>query len=128
MTTDLWMLVASAVLFFALYYGQGFAVIKTIGAKGAAGNREHMPPLTGWRGRIDRTVRNHSDNLIVFAALVLTAHVSGHANAVTAWSSIVFFAARVVHAGCYVAGITGVRSIAFNVGVVAMAVIFVQLF
>ena len=128
MTTDLWMLVASAVLFFVLYYGQGFAVIKTIGAKGAAGNREHMPPMTGWRGRIDRTVRNHSDNLIVFAVLVLAAHVSGQANAVTAWSAIVFFAARVVHAGCYVAGITGLRSIAFNVGVIAMAVIFVQLF
>jgi uncharacterized MAPEG superfamily protein len=128
MTIDLWMLVASAVLFFALFYGQGFAVIKTIGAKGAAGNREAMPPMTGWRGRIDRAVRNHSDNLIVFAVLVAAAHLSDQANAVTAWSAVVFFASRVVHAVCYVAGITGLRTIAFNVGVVAMAVIFVQLF
>ena len=70
MTTDLWMLTASAVLFFVLYFGQGFAVIKTIGPKAAAGNRETMPPMTGWKGRIDRAVANHSDNLIVFVGRV----------------------------------------------------------
>ena len=93
-----------------------------------AGNRENMPPLTGWHGRIDQATKNLSDNLIIFVILALVAHAAGKTNDVTASASIVFYGARVAHALCYVGGITVYRTIAFNIGVVALGVLFLQLF
>ena len=129
MTVDLWMLVASALLFFLLYgLVQGFAVIQLLGLSGAAGNRESVPVATGWKGRIDRTVDNHSENLIVFAILVVVAQVSSQANDVTAAGAVIFFAARVVHAVCYVAGLPWMRTVAWVGCVIGMATILSQLF
>lgn len=129
MTVDLWMLVASTMLFFLLYAAfQGFAVFQLLGPAGSAGGREDMPVATGWKGRINRTVGNHSDNLIVFAILVMVAHVSEQANEITATGALVFFAARLVHAACYIAGVTWVRTLAWIASVVGMAMILVQLF
>ena len=129
MTVDLWMLIASALLFFVLYgLIQGYAVIQLLGLSGAAGNRDDLTVATGWRGRIDRTVDNHSENLIVFAILVIVAHVSGEANDTTASGAMAFFAARVVHAVCYVVGFPWVRTVAWVGCVIGMAIILSQLF
>jgi uncharacterized MAPEG superfamily protein len=129
MTVDLWMLVASTILFFLIYgLFQGFAVIQLVGLAGAAGNRDDIPLVTGWMGRINRTVDNHSDNLIVFATLVIVAHITGNANDVTAIGAITFFAARVLHAGCYIAGFAWMRTLTWVACVVGMATILSQLF
>ena len=129
MTVDLWMLTASAMLFFVLYGAfQGFAVIQLLGLSGAAGNREDLTVATGWKGRVDRTVNNHSENLIVFAILVVVANLSGQANDMTAAGAVVFFAARVIHAVCYVVGFPWVRTLAWVGCVIGMAIILSQLF
>ena len=67
------------------------------------------------------------ENLAPFAALVLVAHVSGAANELTALGARLFFWARVVQAGVHIAGIPGVRTLAFAVSVVANLIIFVQI-
>ena len=129
MTVDLWMLVASALLFFVMYgLFQGSALIQLVGLAGAADNREDIPVATGWMGRINRTVDNHSDNLIVFAILVVVAHITGNANDVTAIGAIIFFAARVIHAVCYVAGLPWVRTLAWVTCAIGMATVLSQLF
>ena len=46
---------------------------------------------------------------------------------VTLAGARLFLAARVVHAGAYVAGITGVRTLAWVAGVIGTATIFTQL-
>ncbi|MDA0261870.1 MAG: MAPEG family protein [Proteobacteria bacterium] len=129
MTVDLWMLIASTMLFFVMYaMFQGFALIQHIGLAGAAGNRDQVPAASGWKGRVNRTVKNHSDNLIVFAILVVVAHISGNANDMTATGAVVFFAARLVHAACYITGVSWIRTLAWVTCVVGMAIIFSQLF
>ena len=129
MTVDLWALIASAILFFAMYgLFQGFAVIQLVGLASAAGNREEIPAATGWKGRINRTVDNHSDNLIVFAILVVVAHITGNANEITAAGAIVFLAAQLVHAVCYVLGVAWIRTFAWVASGIGMAIILSQLF
>tara|TARA_B100000686_G_scaffold332518_1_gene397359 strand:+ start:999 stop:1349 length:351 start_codon:yes stop_codon:yes gene_type:complete len=115
-------------LFFLIYATQGFAIFQLTGLAGAVGGRDDMPVATGWKGRINRTVDNHSDNLIVFATLVMVAHVSQQANEITATGALVFFVARLVHAACYIAGVPWVRTLAWISCVVGMAMILVQLF
>ena len=87
-----------------------------------------MPVAAGWKGRVNRTVDNHSDNLIVFAILVVVAQISGHANELTAAGAILFFAARVIHTACYIAAVPVVRTPAWVAAVIGMAIIVSQLF
>jgi uncharacterized MAPEG superfamily protein len=65
--------------------------------------------------------------MIVFTALVVVAHLAQKANATTALGATIFFWARVVHAGLYIAGIPWLRTGAWAVSVVGMLMILSQL-
>ena len=85
MTTDLWMLAYTSLFSLAL---TSPAFLGSLRLEGAVpwflGNRE--APLEGpaWLGRARRAHGNLVEALAPFAALVLTAHVSGTANEMTA--------------------------------------------
>ena len=128
MTADLQMLVWSAALFLAQM------VIASIGAQGQvglpalAGNRDDLPALTGWAGRARRAHLNMLENLVVFAIVVLVAHVAGKANATTALGAALFFWARLAYAIIYVAGIAWLRTAAWAVALAGLLMVFSQLF
>lgn len=123
MTTDLMMLIASAVLtvLLALPYSTGFML--TRGLYVMAGNREDFPPGSGWIGRAHRAHLNMVENIVPFAVLVLAAAAAGKADAWTALGAQVFFYSRVVHAVVYIAGVPWVRTFAWIGGVVGMAMV-----
>lgn len=128
MTTDLWMLVASGALALFISSVPLFrAMRQTWGFEGLVGNREDLPPLTGWGARTARAYNNLLDNIILFGAAVILAHITGSANETTALMSQVFFAARVVHAVTYIAGIRYVRTVAYLVSAYAIFKIAMQL-
>lgn len=120
MTTDLWMLAASVALAWLLIVGS--AAPGLLGdPKYTLGNRDEAREApTGWNARMRRTSANMNENLLLFAVLVLVAHVAGKANATTALGAEIFLAARVAHAVIYVGGIPYVRTLAWAVGVVGM--------
>jgi uncharacterized MAPEG superfamily protein len=91
------------------------------------GNREDMPDLKGLAGRAERAHLNMMENLPLFIALVLVAQIAGRANATTHWGVLLFFWGRVAHAIIYLAGIPGLRTLAWGVSVVGMVLIFLQL-
>jgi uncharacterized MAPEG superfamily protein len=70
---------------------------------------------------------NMLQNLVLFAALVLTAHVAGRANAMTALGAQLFFWARLAYAAIYLAGIPWLRTGAWTVSVIGLILIFLQL-
>jgi len=70
---------------------------------------------------------NAVENLVVFATLVLVAHVLGISNSTIAGASVVYFWARVVHAAAYTFGIPWARTLAFTVGFLAQAAIAWQI-
>jgi uncharacterized MAPEG superfamily protein len=98
-----------------------------VGLPAMAGNRDDVPAPEGWMGRAKRAHLNLVENLAPFAALVLIAHVAGKADASTALGAQLFFWARLAHAVVYVAGIAWVRTAAYAVSVVGMAMILVAL-
>jgi len=128
MSTELTMLVLSAILCVLLVLPYTQAVIMKYGVGAAAGNREDLPTLTGWVGRAKRTHENMVENLVPFAALVLAAQAAGKTGALTAIGAQLFFWCRLVHAGVYIAGIPYVRTLLWLVSVVGMALIAIAFF
>lgn len=127
MTVDLWMLAAAVALNFALIlFAATPGLIKD--PKWGLGNRDKKMELPAWALRADRTAQNMKENLPMFAAIVLVAHVSGSANEMSAWGSQLFLVARIAHSGAYIAGIPGLRTALWATSVVGMFMVGSSLF
>ncbi|BAZ49431.1 hypothetical protein NIES4103_20430 [Nostoc sp. NIES-4103] len=92
------------------------------------GNREKMPDVPPWVERADRAQRNHHDNLAMIAVVILTAQITGQSDNITAIASIVIVVSRILHGLVYIFGITGIRSLAYLVAVLAMLAIVWRIF
>ena len=128
MTTDLWMLVLSAVL--CLVLPLPYLVARATTPGGVAwglGNREEDFRFPAWAGRAERAHRNLVENLAPFAILVLVAQLTGRANASTALGAELFFWGRVLHALAYIAGVIYVRTAMFIIAIIGEILIFRQL-
>ena len=123
LTTELWMLLASAILMQAMpfVYGPGF--IQALGPEKMVGNRDNMPPIEGWFARARRAHGNIGENLVPFMAVVLVANAAGVHSDWTATASVVFFVARLAHFASYIVGIGMPRTISYVVGALATLVI-----
>ena len=128
MPIELTMLALSAVLCVLLVLPYTNGITLRFGLATAAGNREDVPPLTGWVGRSKRAHANMVENLIPFTALVLAAQAGGKFGALTAVGAQLFFYARVAHAIAYIAGIAYLRTLVWIVSVVGMALFVVAIF
>ena len=126
MSTDLSMLVWSVALTVVQMLVAAAGANGQVGLGTLAGNREDLPSVSGWAGRAKRAHLNMLENLPLFAALVLVAAVSNHANAMTAAGAEVFFWARLVYAIVYVAGIPWLRTLVWAVSMVGLVLIFLQ--
>ena len=98
-----------------------------VGLPTLAGNREALPEIKGWAGRAQRAQRNMVENLVLFAALVLTAVAAGKTNDMTLLGAQIFFWMRLAYAAVYIAGIPWVRTGVWFVSVIGMILIFAQL-
>ena len=128
MTPDLTYLLWSALLCLVLAVIPVVGALPIVGLPKLAGNRDDMPVMESWTGRAVRAHRNMLENLILFAILVLIAHVTKRADATTALGAAIFFWARVAHAVLYIAGLPWVRTAAWGVSVVGLLMIAMRLF
>ena len=92
-----------------------------------AGNRDNMPPLTGWALRATRAHLNMLESLTVFAILVLVGFATDRLNETTALGANLFFWGRVAYAVIYLAGIPWLRTLVWGVSFVGLLVILSQL-
>jgi uncharacterized MAPEG superfamily protein len=127
MTTDLSMLVWSAVLCIVLFVPYILARFMYWGIADTVGYPENPPVLPHWAERAKRAHINMAENLAPFAALVLVAHVTQSANATTALGAAIFFWAKLVHAIVFIAGVPWVRTLAFTVSIIGEFLILSQL-
>lgn len=93
----------------------------------AVGYPENPKPQSPWAQRLMKAHANAVENLVIFATLVLVAHVLGISNGTIAGASVVYFWARLVHAAAYTFGVPWVRTLAFTVGFLAQAAIAWQI-
>jgi uncharacterized MAPEG superfamily protein len=124
LTTLVW---AVALAFVQMLIALSGATLQ-IGLPRLAGNREDMPALTGWARRAERAHVNMLESLVLFAPLVLIAHVTDKINVVTGAGVQLFFWARVAYAVVYIAGVPWLRTAVWGASVVGMIMVFVELF
>lgn len=93
----------------------------------AVGYPENPKPQSPWAQRLMKAHANAVENLVIFATLVLVAHVLGISNGTIAGASVVYFWARLVHAAAYTFGVPWVRTLAFTVAFIAQAAIAWQI-
>ena len=128
MTPDLQMLVWSAALALLQMLVAAMGAQGQVGLPMLAGNRDSVPPLTGWAGRAKRAHYNMLESLVVFAIVVIVAHLAGKANAATALGAALFLWARLAYAIVYVVGVPWLRTAVWAVSVAGIVLIFAQLF
>ena len=128
MTTDLWMLVYSALLCLSIpVIGVTKVLMMPGGPAWGFGNRDDAFVVPDWVSRTRRAHLNMVENLVPFACLVLAAQASGSANETTALGAQIFFVSRVAHAAIYIIGIPYARTAAFATGIVGMFMILGEL-
>jgi uncharacterized MAPEG superfamily protein len=123
MSPDLKYLLLSTILTFVQVLVAAMGANQAVGLNTLAGNREGLGEIPGWAGRAKRAHLNMIENMVVFTALVLIAAAAGKANAMTAMGAMIFFWARLAYAVIYVAGIAWLRTLAWFVSVIGMAMI-----
>jgi len=125
MTTDLKYLAFTAMLTAALWIPYIVCQVVTNGFLSAENYVDPTArPVPLWGKRADRTYINAVEVFAPFAALVIVAHLTGKADAMTAFWAQCFFWLRVVHAIVYLAAIPYIRTLIFTLGFVSVAGIF----
>ena len=90
--------------------------------------RIDLGPPSVWQARTKRCVDNHREGLIMFAPLILIAHVVDVHTWMTLWGAQLFFYSRVAHAVIYLAGLPLIRPIPWTIGMVGIVMVFLALF
>lgn len=97
------------------------------GLMDSVGYPDNPKPQSLWARRLMKAHANAVENLVIFAALVLTANAAGISNGAIATAAMVYFWARVVHALAFTFGVPWVRTLAFVAGFLCQAVIAWQI-
>ena len=124
MTPEMMYLVWTVALTFVLALTAVNGAMLQVGLPKLAGNREHMPEITGWAGRAIRAHRNMLESLVLFAILVLVAQIANIHTGMTLLGAQLFFWGRVAHAVIYIVGIAWVRTLAWAVSVAGLVLLF----
>jgi uncharacterized MAPEG superfamily protein len=129
MTTELWMLAGTTILFILLLAMQSSISLFTgVSITTLAGDRSDLPAAEGLRGRAARTVNNSVEGMVVFVPLVVIAHLAGISNDLTVMGATIYFWSRVVYVPCYMFGIPWIRTLVFGAGLAGLIMIIAALF
>lgn len=116
MTSELTSLTAVTVFTAVLWMPYILNMIAVRGIRDAVGYPEEPRPLSPWAQKMKAAHGNAVENLVVFATLVLVAHLADVHSAATEMACQVYFWARVVHAFSYTFAVPWVRTLAFVTG------------
>jgi uncharacterized MAPEG superfamily protein len=116
MTTELLYLVLITTLTAVMWIPYILNVILVRGVADAVGYPENPKPIAPWAVKMKAAHANAVENLVVFAALVLSAHSLNISNDATATACMIYFWARFVHWLAYTLAVPWVRTITFVIG------------
>jgi uncharacterized MAPEG superfamily protein len=127
MTADLTYLVWAVALTIVQVLVASSGTMATMSLTLLAGNRDKPVEGPGWVGRAQRAHRNMLESLVLFAALVLAAHVTGRADATTALGAALFFYGRLAYWVVYLIGVPWLRTAVWAVSLAGILMILFRL-
>ena len=128
MSTDLKYLALTAILTASLWIPYIVCQVMTNGNLTPQNYLDPTPrPVPLWGMRANRAYINAVESFAPFAALVIVVHLTGKANATTAFLATAFFWLRLAHAVVYLLGVPYLRRLIFTLGNVAVIGIFWEL-
>lgn len=122
MSTELFYLVLVATLTALTWLPYVLNTLSVRGLNNAVGYPENPAPLAPWAQRMKAAHYNSVESLVVFATLVIVAHLAGVSDGATATAAMVYFWARVAHLIVYTFGVPWLRTLSFAAGYAAMLV------
>lgn len=120
MTTELYYLTWVATLTALSWLPYILNTVAVRGLSDAVGYPQSPAPLSHWAQRMKAAHYNSVENLVVFAALIITAHLAGVSDGGTATAAMIYFWARVAYLLVYTFGIPWLRTLIFATGYLAM--------
>ena len=129
MSSELYWLTLTVILTGLLWVPYVLDRIMVRGLMGAMGNPSlDDTPQSAWAQRLQKAHLNAVENLVIFAALVLTLQIMKHSTESTVLACAIYFWARLAHAIIYWAGIPVLRTLAFAVGFLAQVMLVLAVF
>ena len=130
MTIELRLLIASIILGLLHVVAVSHLISLQRSYRWSASNREEpVVPLRGVANRVDQATTNFLETFPLFAALVLTAHVTGHSSWLTLWGAQLYFWGRAGYLLAAALGCGLIRSVVFwNAALVGMIFFLIALF
>lgn len=127
MTIELQALVWVALTLLVLLSIQGALVPINQGFAWGLGARDEPRDMTAFQGRLRRIVANHIEGTVIFASLVLVAHLAGVSTGLTQAGAILFAVSRVLFAAVYMAGVPVLRSLIWGASATGVVLIAVEI-
>lgn len=127
MTSELTILTWVVTLTALMWMPYALNTIMVRGIKDTVGYPVDPKPVAPWATRMKLAHYNAVENLVIFAALVLTLHAAGISNETTVLACQVYFWARLVHFIVYGFGIPWVRTLAYAVAWASFVALILQL-
>jgi uncharacterized MAPEG superfamily protein len=128
MSIEIQMLVCSVALIAATIVIQATAGVLQIGLMPALGNRDNVPPLTGFAARAKRCVMNSVEAMVMFVPLVLAAVLTQQTDHWSALGAQIFLYARAAYVVAYLIGIPVLRTLIWTAGLVGTGLVFYSLY
>jgi uncharacterized MAPEG superfamily protein len=126
MPTDLTYLALTAILSATLWIPYIACQVMTNGFLRRPDYIDPKPrPVPAWGTRAHRAYLNAVETFAPFAALVIAGHIAGKGEAIASWAMAYFFL-RVIHAVVFWLAWPWIRTVAFTLGWIVVAVIFVK--
>lgn len=121
MTPELTALALSGLLQAAIFVPFSMRANRELGAGYTTSPRDRAPskPMSELTGRLQRTLNNHFEGLILFTLAVVVVTLGNQSSAVTQTAAWVFLASRIVYVPAYALGWKPWRSAIWMVGFAA---------
>jgi len=116
MTTELICLTLITLFTALMWLPYMLNIVGVRGVSDALGYPSNPVAVSHWASRVDRAHRNAVENLVIFAPLVLVAHVAGISSETIVMACIVYCIARVVHFFTLVLAVPIIKSLSFMIG------------
>jgi uncharacterized MAPEG superfamily protein len=120
-------ILATLALLWILTIIPGRALTKQVGTKEQMGPRDNLPPPSQELIRARNTLANFLETLPIFMTLALLTLHFGVADGLATIGAYVYLVARIVHAVCYLRGLSPWRSLAYLVGLVGLFIMAIPL-